>query len=74
MSSPEKTELRQLAPTVLLQALDAIAMVKGMDRNEYVVKVLHEHAVKEGHKTTMRIRMLRGNTYMTEAPGSEREV
>lgn len=74
MSSPEKTELRGLCPTALVQALDAFAHAEGMDRNEYVVKVLHEHAVKEGHKTTMRIRMLRGNTYMTEAPGSEREV
>lgn len=66
----EKTELRGLCPTALVQALDAFAHAEGMDRNEYVVKVLDEHARKEGHKTTMRQRMLRGNPYLTEDQGS----
>lgn len=36
----EKSELRQLAPTVLLQELDAIAMAKNMERTAYIEAVL----------------------------------
>lgn len=39
----EKTELRGLAPSDLVKALDAIAMAKGMDRNTYIVGVLEKH-------------------------------
>ena len=40
MTAPDKIELRGLCPIELAQALDAIAMAKGMDRNAYVVHVL----------------------------------
>jgi len=69
----DKTELRGLCPVALVQALDAFAHAEGMDRNEYVVKVLDEHARKEGHRTTMRLRMLRGNPYLAEQSGSGTE-
>lgn len=36
----DKSELRQLAPSHLLQALDAIAMAKGMERHAYIEAVL----------------------------------
>ena len=65
----EKTELRGLAPTDLVKALDALAHADGLDRTEYVNKVLHEHVVQEVHVTNMRLRMLRGNPYLME-PGA----
>ena len=70
----DKTELRGLAPLALVQALDAFAHAEGMDRNEYVVKVLDEHAKREGHRTTMRLRMLRGNPYLSDSSGNGAEV
>ena len=36
----DKSELRQLAPNHLLQALEAIAMAKGMERHAYIEAVL----------------------------------
>jgi hypothetical protein len=69
----EKTELRGLCPTALVQALDAFAHAEGMDRNEYVVKVLDEHAKKEGHRATMVQRMLRGNPYLSDDHGGIKE-
>jgi hypothetical protein len=63
----DKAELRGLAPIALVQALDALAQADGLDRTEYVNKVLHEHVVSEVHKTTVRQRMLRGNPYLTES-------
>lgn len=64
--SSDKTELRGLCPTDLAQALDALAFAEGMDRNSYVVEVLHRHAKSEGRKTTLRHRMLKGNPYLSE--------
>jgi len=62
----DKSELRQLAPTHLLQALDAIAMARGMDRNTYVVAVLEAEVKKVAHEASLLSRMLRGNPYLTE--------
>lgn len=63
----DKAELRGLAPIALVQALDALAQADGLDRTEYVNKVLHEHVIREVHRTTMRQRMLRGNPYLSES-------
>jgi len=60
----DKTELRGLCPVALVQALDAFAHAEGMDRNEYVVKALDEHELKEGLRRMRRCRMLRGNPYL----------
>ena len=67
----DKTELRGLCPTELAQALDAIAMSEGMDRNTYVVKVLHEKVVEVTHKQMMLSRMLKGNPYLSEGERNE---
>jgi hypothetical protein len=69
----EKTELRGLAPTELVQALDAIAHAEGLDRNAYVIAVLDAHVKLICHKQTLVARMLRGNPYLTGAPGSTTE-
>lgn len=44
--SGDKVELRGLCPLELAQALDAIAMAKGLDRNAFVVHVLTRKRVK----------------------------
>jgi hypothetical protein len=67
--SSDKTELRGLAPTELVQALDAIAHSEGMDRTAYVNRVLDEHCRVVAHKSIVLFRMLRGNPYLAE-PGA----
>ena len=62
----DKTELRDLCPSELAQALDAIAMSEGMDRNTYVVKVLDAEVRKVAHKQMMLARTLKGNPYLGE--------
>ena len=57
----DKSELRQLAPTHLLQALDAIAMAKGMERHAYIEAVLKAEVVKVGHEAMVVVRCLQGN-------------
>lgn len=69
----DKVELRGLAPAALAQALDALAMADGKDRNTYVVDVLNEHVAKEIHKTILRTRMLKGNPLHTESVGTKTE-
>jgi hypothetical protein len=65
--SADKVELRGLAPAALAQALDALGLADGQDRNSYIVKILDAHVRAEVHKLTVRQRMLRGNPYLSEA-------
>jgi hypothetical protein len=67
----DKTELRGLCPSELAQALDAIAMSEGMDRNTYVVKVLDAEVRKVAHKQMMLARTLKGNPYLIHEGGNE---
>ena len=67
----EKTELRGQCPTELAQALDAIAMSEGMDRNTYVVKVLDEKVRQVAHKQMMLARTLKGNPYLSDSARNE---
>lgn len=67
----DKTELRGLCPSELAQALDAIAMSEGMDRNTYVVKVLDAEVRKVAHKQMMLARTLKGNPYLIQGERNE---
>ena len=69
----DKTELRGLAPTHLAQALDAIAMARGMDRNTYVVQVLEAEVKRVVHEASLIHRVMRGNTYLAESDGGRAE-
>lgn len=69
----DKTELRGLVPAALAQALDAIAMAKGMDRNSYVTLVLEAEVKKVGHEAMVIARVLRGNPLITDCDGSQSE-
>ena len=65
----DKTELRQLAPTSLMQALDAIAMAKGMERHVYVEQVLLTEVKRVAHEASVVARCLRGNPLMPDCVG-----
>ena len=73
MAPHDKTELRGLAPTHLAQALDAIAMLRGIDRNTYVVQVLEAEVKRVAHEASFINRVLRGNPYLSEASGKAAE-
>lgn len=69
----DKAELRGLAPAELVAALDAIAMSRGMNRNDYVVSELEKVVIREAHAASVLYRALRGNPYGTEADGMSTE-
>lgn len=65
----DKSELRQLAPNHLLQALDAIAMAKGMERHAYIDAVLKAEVVRVGHEAMVVARCLQGNPLLSDDTG-----
>jgi len=65
----DKSELRQLAPTHLLQALDAIAMAKGMERHAYIEAVLTAEAKRVAHEAMVLSRCLQGNPLLSDSTG-----
>lgn len=68
----DKAELRQLAPISLLQALDAIAMAKGMERHAYIEAVLMSEVMKVGHEAMVIARCLQGNPLVSDSNGVTR--
>lgn len=66
----DKSELRQLAPTHLLQALDAIAMARGMERHAYIEAVLTAEAKKVAHEAMVLSRCLQGNPLLSDSSGA----
>jgi hypothetical protein len=71
--SADKTELRGLVPAELAAALDAIAMSKGMNRNDYVNLVLDAECKRVCHESMVIHRVLRGNPYLSDSHGVARE-
>lgn len=70
----EKSELRQLAPTALLQALDAIAMAKNMERTAYIEAVLTREVKRVAHHEAIMVsRCLQGNPLASDDRGGSRE-
>lgn len=69
----DKVELRGLAPAELAQALDALALAEGLDRNSYVVSVLDAHVREQLRKASLLNRVLRGNALLSEANGGGAE-
>lgn len=67
--SSDKAELRGLASTELVQALDALAHADGVDRTAYVNRVLDAHVKLICHKQILLSRMLRGNPYLVDSSG-----
>lgn len=65
----DKSELRQLAPTHLLQALDATAMARGMERHAYIEAVLTAEAKKVAHEAMVLSRCLQGNPLLSDGSG-----
>lgn len=73
MSVLEQKELRGQAPADLVRALDAIALAKSMDRNQYVNEVLMAHVRQYLSEVSVVQAMLRDNTLMPEGRGSHAE-
>lgn len=65
----EKAELRQLAPVALLQALDAIAMAKGLERHAYIEAVLTREVKTVAHEASVIARCLHVNPLASESTG-----
>lgn len=63
-------ELRGLAPSDLVRALDAIALAKGMDRNAYINQVLERHVKSYLDELTVVTAMLRGNPLLSDSERS----
>ena len=62
----QKVELRGLCDPELAQALDAIAMSRGVDRNAYVCAVLEADVKRVLHEASVVSRALRGNPLLSE--------
>lgn len=67
----ENTELRGVVSADLAQALDAIAMAKGMNRHAFVVSVLEREVRKTLHEASLLTRVLRGNPLLSDADRNE---
>ena len=66
-------ELRGDAPTELVCALDALALVDDKTRHAYCLKVLAEHVEKEIHKHTVLANVLKGNPLLVASCRSRAE-
>lgn len=67
------TELRGVVSSDLAQALDAIAMAKGLNRHAYVVQVLEGEVRRVVHEASVISRVLRGNPLVSESNGGRSE-
>jgi hypothetical protein len=65
--SDEKKELRGLHDGALVSALDAIAMAKGLDRIEYIDRVLRAHVREYLEELNVVSTTLRGNPLLSES-------
>lgn len=63
------TELRGVVSSDLAQALDAIAMAKGLNRHAYVVQVLEGEVRRVVHEASVISRVLRGNPLVSDSNG-----
>lgn len=69
----DSTELRGVVSADLAQALDAIAMAKGMNRHAYVVSILEAEVKKYLRESSVVHRVLRGNPMLQDASGGSAE-
>ena len=69
----DKSELRQLVPACLVQALDAIAMARGVERHTYVESVLTMEVKRVAHEASVIARCMRSNPLMPDSNGGAAE-
>jgi hypothetical protein len=67
----DKGELRGMVPLPLLQALDAIALARGLDRTALVERLLTADVKQICHEATLVSRMTRGNPLATESSADD---
>lgn len=64
--SIDKGELRGMASLDLIQALDAIAISRGVDRTQLVNSILEAEVKRIAHEANLLLRMARGNALLSE--------
>ncbi len=64
--SIDKGELRGMASLDLIQALDAIAISRGVDRPQLVNSILEAEVKRIAHEANLLLRMARGNALLSE--------
>jgi predicted transcriptional regulator len=69
----DNTELRGIVSADLAQALDAIAMAKGMHRHAFVVSILEAEVKRYLREASVVHRVLRGNPLLQDADGGRTE-
>lgn len=72
-STPDTKELRGDAPTELVCALDALALVDDITRHAYCLRVLTAHVEKEIHRHTVLANVLKGNPLLVASSRSRSE-
>lgn len=68
--SADKGELRGMASLDLIQALDAIAVSRGIDRTQLVNSILEKEVKRIAHEANLIVRMARGNALLSESPAN----
>ena len=70
----DKSELRGLAPTELVSALDAIAVSRDIDRTALINAVLGAYVNKVAHRSIVLQRMSRGNALLSDASAPTQDL
>ena len=68
MSEQREAELRGMVTRSLLAKIDAMSVVEGTSRIDWVIRVLEAEADRQIHKATVLLRMVGGNP---PPPGSD---
>ena len=68
MSEQREAELRGMVTRSLLAKIDAMSMVEGTSRIDWVIRVLEAEADRQIHRATLLLRMVGGNP---PGPGSD---
>jgi hypothetical protein len=71
-STRAKVELRGLCSHELAEALDAIAMAQGLDRNAYVLQVLEAEVKYVLHRASVVTRTLKNNPLLSDVAGNNK--
>lgn len=69
----DKGELRGMVPLPLLQALDALAIARGIDRTELVCRLLTADIKQISHESSLFVRMTRGNPLLSESDAEDQK-
>lgn len=64
------TELRQQAPRLVIDVLDAVSQARGLTRTDLVNELLGEWAARQLHEASLIHRVTRGNPDVADLIGA----